>query len=47
MAGLKDKAEGKAKEVKGAATGDKKTEMEGKAQGAKGNVKDAVHKATR
>ncbi|HZR98183.1 MAG TPA: CsbD family protein [Chloroflexota bacterium] len=47
MAGVSDKIEGKAKEVKGAATGDKKTEMEGKAQGAKGNVKDAVDKATR
>jgi uncharacterized protein YjbJ (UPF0337 family) len=47
MAGLGDKIEGKAKEVKGAATGDKKTELEGKAQGAKGNLKDAVDKATR
>jgi uncharacterized protein YjbJ (UPF0337 family) len=46
MAGLKDKVEGKAKEVKGAATGDKKTEAEGKVQGAKGNLKDAAHKAT-
>jgi uncharacterized protein YjbJ (UPF0337 family) len=45
MAGLGDKIEGKAKEVKGAATGDKKTELEGKAQGAKGDVKDAVDKA--
>jgi uncharacterized protein YjbJ (UPF0337 family) len=47
MAGMKDKVAGKAKEVKGAATGDKKTELEGKAQGAKGNVKDAADKATR
>ncbi|HLH26852.1 MAG TPA: CsbD family protein [Chloroflexota bacterium] len=46
MAGLEDKVKGKAKEVKGAATGDKKTEMEGKAQGAKGNLKDTAHKAT-
>ena len=47
MAGLKDKVEGKAKEVKGAATGDKKTEMKGKAQGAKGGMKNAADKATR
>ena len=47
MAGLGDKVAGKAKEVKGAATGDKKTEAEGKAQGAKGNVKRAVDKATK
>ena len=47
MAGLGDKVAGKAKEVKGAATGDKKTETEGKAQGAKGDVKDKVDKATR
>ena len=46
MAGLKDKVEGKVKEVKGAATGDKKTEVEGKLQGARGNLKDAAHKAT-
>jgi len=46
MAGLGDKVAGKAKEVKGAATGDKKTEVEGKAQGAKGKLKDAAHKAT-
>ena len=47
MAGLGDKVEGKAKEVKGAVTGDKKTEMEGKAPGARGDVKDAVDKAKR
>ncbi len=47
MAGLGDKAAGKAKEVKGAVTGDKKTEAEGKVQGAKGNVKDAADKATK
>jgi uncharacterized protein YjbJ (UPF0337 family) len=47
MSGLGDKVEGKAKEVKGAVTGDKKTEIKGKAQGAKGDVKDAVDKATR
>jgi uncharacterized protein YjbJ (UPF0337 family) len=47
MAGLGDKVAGKAKEVKGAATGDKQTEAEGKIQGAKGNIKDAAHKATK
>jgi uncharacterized protein YjbJ (UPF0337 family) len=47
MAGLGDKVAGKVKEVKGAATGDKKTEAQGKAQGAKGNIKDAVNKATK
>ena len=47
MAGLGDKVAGKAKEVKGAATGDKKTEAEGKVQGAKGDVKDAADKATK
>ena len=47
MAGLGDKVAGKAKEVKGAATGDKKTKMEGKAQGAKGNLKHTADKATR
>ena len=36
MAGLKNKAAGKAKEVKGAITGDKKTEMAGKAEGREG-----------
>ena len=47
MAGMGDKIAGKAKEVKGAATGDKKTEMKGKAQGAKGDIKDAADKTTR
>ena len=47
MAGVGDKVAGKAKEVKGAVTGDKKTEAEGKAQGAKGGVKRAADKATK
>lgn len=36
---LKDKVAGKAKEVKGKATGDKGTEAEGKAQQTVGTVK--------
>jgi uncharacterized protein YjbJ (UPF0337 family) len=36
---LKDKAEGKAKEVKGKVTGDQATETEGKAQQTVGNIK--------
>ena len=47
MAGMGNKVVGKAKEVKGAVTGDKKTEAEGKVQGAKGNVKRAADKATK
>ena len=47
MAGLGDKAAGKAKEVKGAVTGDKKTEAEGKAQGARGNIKKTADKVTK
>ena len=46
MAGMKDKVAGKAREVKGAATGDKAEEARGKMQGTKGSVKDAAHKAT-
>ncbi len=44
---MKDKVTGKAKEVKGAMTGDDKTEMKGKTQGAKGTVKEKADKATR
>src|SRR4029077_2519609 len=40
--GLKDEAEGKAKEAWGKATGDDKTEAEGKIDQAKGDAKDAV-----
>jgi uncharacterized protein YjbJ (UPF0337 family) len=36
---LKDKAEGKAKEVKGKVTGDRATETEGQAQQTVGNIK--------
>ncbi len=42
MAGLGDKVEGKAKELKGKLTGDKATEMEGKGQQAAGEIKDAA-----
>jgi uncharacterized protein YjbJ (UPF0337 family) len=40
--GLKDEVEGKAKEAWGKATGDDKTEAEGKVDQAKGEAKDAV-----
>ena len=40
--GLKDEVEGKAKEAWGKATGDDKTEAEGKIDQAKGDAKDAV-----
>ncbi len=42
MAGLGDKVEGKAKELKGKLTGDKATEMEGKTQQAAGELKDTA-----
>jgi uncharacterized protein YjbJ (UPF0337 family) len=42
MAGLGDKVEGKAKEWQGKLTDDESTEMEGKAQQAVGEVKDAA-----
>jgi uncharacterized protein YjbJ (UPF0337 family) len=42
MAGLGDKVEGKAKEIKGKVTDDKSTEMEGKAQQAAGKIKDTA-----
>ena len=41
MAGMIDKAKGKAKEVAGAVTGDEATENEGKLDQAKGSVKNA------
>jgi len=47
MAGLGDRVEGKAKELKGKITGDKAEELEGKAQGATGKMKgkmDQAHK---
>ena len=40
--GLKDDVEGKAKEAWGKATGDEKTEAEGKVDQAKGDAKDAI-----
>ena len=40
--GLKDKAEGKAKEFEGKATGDKEREAEGVLEQAKGDLKDAA-----
>jgi uncharacterized protein YjbJ (UPF0337 family) len=45
MAGEMDKMKGKAKEWAGKATGDKKTEMEGKTDQAKGDVKGTAHDA--
>ena len=42
MAGLGDKVEGKAKEIKGKVTDDKSTEMEGRAQQAVGKIKDTA-----
>lgn len=41
----KDKAAGKAKELLGKATGDERTEGEGKAQNVAGKAKEAVHDA--
>jgi uncharacterized protein YjbJ (UPF0337 family) len=43
MAGTTDKAKGVMKEAAGKATGDKRTESEGKVDRAKGEVKDAAH----
>ena len=42
MAGLGDKVEGKAKEIKGKLTDDEPTEMKGKAQQAAGKLKDTA-----
>ena len=43
MAGEKDKAKGMVKETVGKATGDDRTEAEGKTDRAKGEAKDAAH----
>ena len=43
MSGEFDKAKGAVKETIGKATGDKKTEAEGKFDKAKGYAKDAAH----
>ncbi|HEY8738901.1 MAG TPA: CsbD family protein [Candidatus Dormibacteraeota bacterium] len=40
-----DKMEGEVKEQSGKLTGDKKTELEGKAQGLKGDIEGAGRKA--
>jgi uncharacterized protein YjbJ (UPF0337 family) len=45
MAGTMDKIKGKAKEGIGQATGDRRTEAEGKTDQAKGHAKDAAHEA--
>ncbi len=45
MAGEMDKMKGKAKEWAGKATGDKRTEAEGKTDQNKGDVKDAARDA--
>ena len=45
MAGTTDKAKGMVKEGAGKVTGDKRMESEGKADRAKGEVKDAAHQA--
>lgn len=42
--GLKDKVEGKLKEIEGKVTGDKARELEGKAQGTKGKAKEKANK---
>jgi len=43
MAGTMDKVKGSVKEAAGKATGDTRTEAEGKADKAKGHAKDAAH----
>jgi uncharacterized protein YjbJ (UPF0337 family) len=45
MGGTADKVKGSLKEAAGKATGDKRTEAEGKADRAKGSVKEAAHEA--
>jgi len=45
MAGLGDRVEGKAKELKGKITGDKIEEAEGKAQQAAGKMKGKLEEA--
>ena len=44
---IKNKAQGKLREVKGAATGDAGEEMKGKLQGAKGDVQGAINERRR
>lgn len=45
MGELRDKVEGKAREVKGGVTGDTGEELKGKAQQAKGNLEGAMNDA--
>jgi uncharacterized protein YjbJ (UPF0337 family) len=47
MSGITDKIIGEAKDTVGKLTGDKKLQAEGKADKAKGEVKDAVHDAAK
>ena len=44
---MKNKVQGKLREVKGAATGDTGEEMKGKLQGAKGDVQGAMNERRR
>jgi uncharacterized protein YjbJ (UPF0337 family) len=44
MSGLSDKITGKAKQVAGDLTGDKKVQNEGKIDEAKGSLKDTLNK---
>lgn len=43
MSGTTDKVKGTIKETVGKATGDRRTEAEGKLDKAKGEIKDAAH----
>jgi uncharacterized protein YjbJ (UPF0337 family) len=45
MAGTMDKIKGSVKDAVGGATGDNRTQAEGKADKAKGDVKNAAHDA--
>lgn len=45
MGEMKDKVEGKARELKGAVTGDTGEEVHGKAQQAKGNAEGTLNRA--
>ena len=45
MGEMRDKVQGKAREVKGGLTGDTGEELKGKAQQAKGNVEGAMNDA--
>jgi len=47
MDAMKDKAQGKFREVKGAATGNTGEELKGKAQGMKGDLQHGMEKARR